>query len=112
MPDGAKAEALWRLEQVIAERALHADTEQSYTAHLLSAGSEKCARKFGEEALELILASLGDDRSQIANEAADVIYHLLVLLRASEVELAHVIAVLESRSGQSGLEERASRQEK
>ena len=83
--------------------------EGSYTAKLLSQGVEKCAKKFGEEAVELALASVLRDRAHVTAEAADVIYHLLVLLAASDVQLSDVMAELARRRGVSGLAEKASR---
>ena len=81
----------------------------SYTVRLLGAGRSGCARKFGEEALEAIIAALDGDRDALTAEAADVLYHLLVLLRAAEVPLDRVMAELKARTKQSGLAEKASR---
>ncbi len=83
--------------------------DQSYTAKLLSQGMEKCAKKFGEEAVELALASMTQDKAHVAAEAADVLYHLLVLLAASNVQLSEVMQELERRKGTSGLAEKAGR---
>lgn len=83
--------------------------DKSYTRQLLDAGAERCARKFGEEAVEAIVASLGSDKQALASEAADVIYHLLVLLEASGLSWAEVATVLQKRTSQSGLAEKASR---
>lgn len=83
--------------------------ENSYTAKLLSQGVEKCAKKLGEEAIEVALAAVSGDKRQIAAEAADVLYHLLVLLEASNVSVADVMSELERRKGLSGLAEKASR---
>lgn len=104
-----KLHTLARLEAIIASRAVAADGEKSYTAGLLAAGPEKCARKFGEEAIELILASQGSNANHTTAEAADVLYHLLVLLRATGVSLDQVMDELDGRFQQSGLEEKASR---
>ena len=84
--------------------------DQSYTAKLLSQGVEKCAKKFGEEAVELVLASMKQDKAHVTAEAADVLYHLLVLLEASKVSLGDVMQELERRKGVSGLAEKASRE--
>lgn len=84
---------------------------QSYTAKLLSQGVEKCAKKFGEEAVEIALAAMTNEREHITSEAADVMYHLLVLLTATEVPLADVMAELEKRFALGGLEEKANRQQ-
>ncbi|MDE2383857.1 MAG: phosphoribosyl-ATP diphosphatase [Alphaproteobacteria bacterium] len=97
-----------KLAATIAARA-SASGEVSYTAKLLSGGIEKCAKKFGEEAFELAMAAVSKDKAHTANEAADVIYHLLVLLQASGVPLAEVEKVLAAREAQSGLEEKARR---
>lgn len=86
-----------------------ASPETSYTAKLLSQGVEKCAKKFGEEAVELALASVLRDKSHTTAEAADVLYHLLVLLAASDVTLPDVMAELVRRQGVSGIAEKASR---
>ena len=83
--------------------------DQSYTAKLLSQGVEKCAKKFGEEAVELAIASMKQDKAQVTAEAADVFYHLLVLLEASKVPLGDVMQELERRKGTSGLAEKAAR---
>jgi phosphoribosyl-ATP pyrophosphohydrolase len=86
-----------------------ASPETSYTAKLLSQGTEKCAKKFGEEAFELALAAVLKDKTHTAGEAADVLYHLLVLLQSADLPLADVMAILEKREGTSGLVEKASR---
>lgn len=92
----------------LAERA-KASPDESYTAKLLKDGIDRCARKFGEEAVEVIVAAVSRDKAGLAGEAADVLYHLLVLLRAADVSLDTVLAELESRTAQSGLAEKASR---
>jgi phosphoribosyl-ATP pyrophosphohydrolase len=96
------------LEQRISDRAA-AGAEESYTRKLLDKGAAQCAKKFGEEAVEAVLAAAGEDRDRVVAEAADVFYHLLVMMRARGVTLAEVEALLESRSKKSGLEEKASR---
>jgi len=85
------------------------DPSTSYTAKLLAAGVEKCAKKFGEEATEAVIAAIQKDKAELAKESADVLYHLLVLWAASGITPQEVYAVLQSREGQSGLEEKASR---
>jgi phosphoribosyl-ATP pyrophosphohydrolase len=85
------------------------DVASSYTAQLLKAGVSKCAKKFGEESVELALAAVGGDRKEIAAESADVLYHLLVLWAASGIAPKDVYAVLKSREGMSGIAEKASR---
>ncbi len=96
------------LNATIAARAGE-DAKSSYTASLLAAGVEKCAKKLGEEAVETALAAAKGDKAAIAAEAADVVYHLLVLLKATGVSGEDVAAVLKKRRGVSGLDERASR---
>ena len=86
-----------------------ADPETSWTAKLLAKGPEKCAEKFGEEAIEAIIEAVKGDRARLASEAADVLYHLLVMLAARDVTLAEVLAELERREGTSGLAEKAGR---
>ncbi len=83
--------------------------DKSYTRQLFDGGTERCAKKFGEEAVEAVIASLGDDRIALKNEAADVVYHLLVLLESREVNFEDVVTELKVRMRQSGLEEKASR---
>jgi phosphoribosyl-ATP pyrophosphohydrolase len=92
----------------IAERSI-ASSEESYTARLLRDGVDRCARKFGEEAVELIVSAVSRDRQGVTSEAADVIYHLLVLLKSAGITLEQVMAELEHRTAQSGLDEKASR---
>src|ERR1700712_4553771 len=86
-----------------------ASPEESYTAKLLRDGVDRCARKFGEEAVEAIVSAVSRDKPGLTAEAADVLFHLLVLLKAADVSLADVMAELEGRTGQSGLAEKASR---
>jgi len=81
----------------------------SYTRQLLDAGPAKCAKKLGEEAIEAVIAGTSESDEALKAEAADLIYHLLVLLESRGVAFDDVLAVLESRTGQSGLEEKASR---
>jgi phosphoribosyl-ATP pyrophosphohydrolase len=96
------------LARTIAERA-GAGAEQSYTRTLLDKGAAHCAKKFGEEAVELAIAAAAQDENAVRAEAADVLYHLLVVLRARGVALSEVIGELERRTQRSGLEEKASR---
>lgn len=97
-----------RLAATIAARK-EADPESSWTAKLLSKGPEKCAEKFGEEAVEAIIEAVRGDRARLTAEAADVLYHLLVMLAARDVTLAEVEAELARREGISGLAEKAAR---
>lgn len=96
------------LNRRLAERA-EASPENSYTASLLAKGVGKCAQKLGEEATEAVIAAVKGDKAELAAEAGDVLYHLLVTLRAAGVDLQDVMDVLESRTGQSGLAEKAAR---
>jgi len=86
--------------------------ETSYTAKLLKSGVERCAKKFGEEAVETALAAVSGDRKALAAESADALYHLLVLWAAAGIEPGDVYAALKAREGQSGLDEKASRKSK
>ncbi|TGE02681.1 phosphoribosyl-ATP diphosphatase [Methylobacterium nonmethylotrophicum] len=96
------------LDRTVRERAAAAP-EESYTAKLVAGGPARPAKKLGEEAVEAAIAAVQGDRDGLAAEAADVLYHLLVLLRASDVPLEAVMAELERRTAQSGLAEKASR---
>jgi phosphoribosyl-ATP pyrophosphohydrolase len=100
--------ALERLAAIIEARR-GTDPEASWTARLLAAGPEKAAEKFGEEAVEAIIEAVKGDRVRLTAEAADVLYHLLVMLAARDVSLAEVLAELERREGVSGIEEKARR---
>ena len=97
-----------RLFATIASRK-GADPKSSYTAKLLAEGVEKCAKKFGEEATETVIAAISRDKTELAKESADVLYHLLVLWAASGITPEEVYAVLRAREGRSGLEEKAAR---
>ena len=98
-----------RLFATVAARKAAGDSDKSYTAQLLSKGMAHVAKKFGEEAVETVLAAASGDKVQIANESADVLYHLMVLWAVSGVTPDDVYAVLKAREAQSGLEEKASR---
>lgn len=100
--------SLEKLAATIASRK-GADPDTSWTAKLLSRGPEKCAEKFGEEAVEAIIEAVKGDRARLASEAADVLYHLLVMLAARDVTLAEVVAELDRRDGVSGIVEKAGR---
>jgi phosphoribosyl-ATP pyrophosphohydrolase len=86
-----------------------ADPETSWTAKLLAKGPEKCAEKFGEEAVEAIIEAVKGDRARLTAEAADVLYHLLVMLASRDVTLKDVLAELDRREGTSGIAEKAGR---
>lgn len=100
--------ALHRLAATIEARR-GADPESSWTAKLLSRGAEKCAEKFGEEAVEAIIEAVKGDREKLTAEAADVLYHLMVMLAARGVTLEEVLAELDRREGTSGIAEKAAR---
>jgi phosphoribosyl-ATP pyrophosphohydrolase len=102
------SDAIDRLFATVAARK-GSDPGQSYTAKLLAAGVEKCAKKFGEEATETVIAAIQKDKTELAKESADVLYHLLVLWAASGITPEDVYAVLKAREAMSGLEEKASR---
>ena len=101
-------DTLERLAAAIKERR-GAAAAKSYTRQLLEGGPVKCAKKLGEEAVEMVIAGVHQDDASLKAEAADLIYHLLVLLEARDVALADVLAVLEARMGTSGVDEKASR---
>ena len=96
------------LERIVAERA-SVPPEESWTAKLLAAGPERAAKKFGEEAVEAVIAAVKGDRDELIAESADVLYHLLVVLRSRDVALRDVLSQLEARSARSGLAEKAAR---
>ena len=96
------------LERIVAARA-SASPDESWTAKLLAKGPEKCAEKFGEEAIEAIIEAVKGDRAGLTSEAADVLFHLLVMLKSRDVALADVLAELDRRQSQSGLQEKAAR---
>ena len=101
-------DVLKRLAATIRARA-NASGETSYTRKLLDGGAERCAKKLGEEAAETVIAGVSQDGEALTGEAADLLYHLLVLLEVRGVPLENVLAELESRMGTSGLEEKAAR---
>lgn len=86
-----------------------ADPSESWTAKLLSKGPEKCAEKFGEEAIEAIIEAVKGDRAALTSEAADVLFHLLVMLESRDVALSDVLTELDRRQGTSGIAEKSSR---
>lgn len=96
------------LEARIAARAA-ASPDESWTAKLLAAGPERCAKKLGEEAVEAVIAAVTGDRDELIAESADLIYHLLVVLKARDVALQDVLSQLEARTATSGLAEKAAR---
>ena len=106
----AKPDTLARLEQTIAARR-GADPDSSYVAKLNARGMPKIAQKLGEEAVEAVIAAMGDDRAALIGESADLLFHLLVMLGAKDIALDDVLAELDRREGTSGLIEKASRKE-
>ena len=96
------------LEARIAERAA-ASPEESWTAKLLAAGPERAAKKLGEEAVEAVIAAVKGDRAELIAESADVLYHLLVVLKSRDIALQDVLSQLEARTARSGLAEKAAR---
>ena len=96
------------LEKIITERA-KASPDTSWTAKLVAAGQNKAAKKLGEEAVETVIAALSQDRKDLVSESADLLYHLLVVLRIADIPLQDVLDELQRRTGQSGLQEKASR---
>ena len=105
---GDRLFTLGDLERLIGERG-GAMADRSYTRTLLDSGVGRIAKKFGEEAVEAVIAAVQKDKPALLSEAADVIYHLLVLLHASNLSLDQVVVELGRRTRQSGLEEKASR---
>jgi phosphoribosyl-ATP pyrophosphohydrolase len=102
---------LEELFDIVEERA-NASPDESWTARLLSKGPEKCAEKFGEEAVEAIIEAAKGNKTGLIKESADVIFHLFVLLRSHDITLSEVLDELTSRQFQSGLAEKAARSEK
>ena len=100
--------SLTDLERIIAERGRSGDAG-SWTASLFAAGPERAAKKFGEEAVETLIAALGGDGRALVSESADLLYHGLVMLALAEVPLSEVMAELERRTSRSGIAEKASR---
>ena len=103
------SDTLDRLFATIAARKDAGDAANSYTAKLLAGGIEKCAKKFGEEAVEAALAAMTGDKDHLASESADVLYHLAVLWAAAGITPEDVYAKLMAREAQSGLAEKAAR---
>ena len=83
--------------------------DKSYTRQLLDGGAQKCAKKLGEEAIETVIAAIAEDDDALQAEAADLVYHLLVLLEARGIEITEVLDILRGRMGVSGLDEKRSR---
>lgn len=101
--------SLTDLEAIVAERA-KARPEESWTAKLVAAGQQRAAKKLGEEAVETVIAAVINDRDGLISESADLLYHLMVVLKISDIPLQAVMDELQRRTAQSGLSEKASRQ--
>jgi len=98
------------LERIVAERG-KSDDSGSWTARLFAGGMDRAAKKFGEEAVETVIAAVGGDKKALVSESADLLYHWLVVLALAGVPLSEVIAELERRTAQSGVAEKAARGE-
>ena len=96
------------LETIVAARAA-ADPSESWTAKLVASGQQKAAKKLGEEAVETVIAAIEGKKADLTSETADLLYHLMVVLKIGGVPLQDVMGELERRTGQSGLAEKASR---
>lgn len=96
------------LERIVAERAA-ASPEESWTAKLVAAGQHKAAKKLGEEAVETVIAAIAEDRANLIYESADLMFHLLVVLKIADIPLETVMEELRRRTAQSGIKEKASR---
>lgn len=99
------------LEAIVAERA-KVSPDESWTAKLVSAGQPKAAKKLGEEAIEAVMAAITNDRDNLVYESADLLYHLMVVLNIADIPLQAVMQELERRTSQTGLSEKASRQDR
>ncbi|KQY25808.1 phosphoribosyl-ATP diphosphatase [Rhizobium sp. Root482] len=100
--------SLSTLEAIVATRA-QASPDHSWTAKLVQHGQAKAAKKLGEEAVETVIAAISNDRENLVAESADLLYHLMVVLKIADIPLQDVMAELERRTSQSGLQEKASR---
>ena len=99
---------LKQLETIIADRST-ANPSRSWTAKLLKSGKERCAQKFGEEAVETVIAGSSGKQKQLIHEASDTLYHLMVLLKANDVNLGEIQTELQRRQKLSGMEEKDAR---
>lgn len=96
------------LEAIVKTRAA-ASPEESWTAKLVASGQQRAAKKLGEEAVEAVIAAIAEDRQNLVEESADVLFHLLVVLKIADIPLSDVMDELASRTGQSGIAEKAGR---
>lgn len=101
-------DTLARLADTIRARRAEPN-EKSYTKQLLDGGPERCAKKFGEEAIETVIAAVHQSDAALSAEAADLMYHLLVVLEVRNIALTDVLTILEGRMGVSGIDEKAAR---
>lgn len=97
--------------EVIVDSRAQADPSQSWTAKLVAGGQDKAAKKLGEEAIEAVMAAVKQDRENLVYESADLLYHLMVVLKIADIPLQAVMQELERRTAQTGLSEKASRQD-
>lgn len=104
----SNAFTLTDLEAIVARRAA-APADESWTAKLVAGGQTRAAKKLGEEAVETVIAAIRNDRAELTAEAADLLYHLLVVLRIADLPLTEVMAELERRTSRSGIAEKAAR---
>lgn len=102
--------SLYDLEAIVRERA-NAGVDESWTAKLVAGGQDKAAKKLGEEAIEAVMAAVKGDRANLIYESADLLYHLLVVLKIADIPLETVLEELERRTSRSGLSEKASRRD-
>lgn len=102
-------DVLKRLDETIAARKAAGEAAASHTAALLAKGPLKCAEKFGEEAVEAVIAAAAEDAAKLTDECADALYHMAVMLASRDLSLADVLVKLEAREGVSGVAEKASR---
>lgn len=102
--------SLTDLERIVATRA-QARPDESWTAKLVAGGQSKAAKKLGEEAVETVIAAIKDDRENLVYESADLLYHLMVVLKIADIPLKAVLDELQRRTAQTGLSEKASRQD-
>ena len=102
--------SLTDLERIVAQRA-QARPDESWTAKLVAGGQSKAAKKLGEEAVETVIAAIKDDRDNLVYESADLLYHLMVVLKIADIPLKAVLDELQRRTAQTGLSEKASRQD-
>jgi phosphoribosyl-ATP pyrophosphohydrolase len=105
---GMSGFSLADLEKIVADRA-RAPADESWTAKLVAGGQPKAAKKLGEEAIEAVMAAVTNDRQNLVYESADLLYHLMVVLKIADVPLQEVLDELARRTAQSGLKEKASR---